>query len=215
MAMLTSCSDLFDPAIENNLGVDYMYQNPQYAEGVLANAYTYLVCDGYSMNEMATDDAVCNQASNGYRNMAAGTWTSSNNPINVWETCYNKIMYLNIFLNRCDNVAWADDPVACKMYNDREAGEAYGLRAMNMFYLLQSHSGYGDDGVLYGVPIILDEMDATSDYNLPRATFEECVNQIYSDCEKALALLPEKYGDIADESEIPAKYAELNPTASQ
>lgn len=153
----TSCDDLFDPAIENNLGIDYMYQNPQYAEGVLANAYTYLVCDGYSFSEMATDDAVCNQSSNGYRNMAAGTWTSSNNPMNVWETCNNKIMYLNLFLNRCDNVKWAEDEKASVMYNDREKGEAYGLRAMNLYHLLQAHAGYGDAGVLYGVPIITFE----------------------------------------------------------
>ena len=212
---LSSCDDLLEPAIENNLGVDYMYQNPQYAEGVLANAYTYMVCDGYSFSEMATDDAVCNQSSNGYRNMAAGSWTSSNNPMNVWETCYNKIMYLNIFLNRCDRVAWADDEKAAKMYRDRERGEAFGLRAMNMYHLLLCHAGYGDDGVLYGVPIVLDEQDATSDLNLPRATFEECVRQIYADCDSALALLPMTYGDIENDRDVPSRYASLAPTASQ
>lgn len=212
---LTSCDDLLTPAIENNLGVDYMYQNSQYAEGVLANAYTYMVCDGYPMSEMATDDAVANTSSNAYRNMAAGTWTSSNNPMNVWETCYNKILYLNIFLNRCNKVAWADDEKASKMYNDREKGEAYGLRAMNMFHLLQAHSGYGDDGVLYGIPIIFDELDATSQLNLPRGTFEECVAQINRDCDSALALLPEKYQDLTAASDIPAKYASLAPTVSQ
>ncbi|MDO4309560.1 MAG: RagB/SusD family nutrient uptake outer membrane protein [Prevotella sp.] len=212
---LTSCDDLFEPALENNLGVDYMYRNPQYAEGVLANAYTYLVCDGYPMSEMATDDAVCNQPSNGYRNMAAGTWTSGNNPMNVWETCYNKIMYLNLFLNRCDRVDWAEDQKASVMYNDREKGEAYGLRAMNLYHLLQAHSGYGTDGVLYGVPIILTEFDATTDNNLPRNTFAECVEQIYSDCDNAMSLLPMSYGDITDESGIPAKYVELAPTAAQ
>ena len=172
---LTGCDDMFSPAIENNLGVDYMYTNPEYAEGVLANAYTYMVCDGYSFSEDATDDAVSNLATNSYRSMAAGTWTSSSNPMNVWETCYNKILYLNIFLNRCDKVNWASDAVAAKMYGDREKGEAYGLRAMNMFHLLESHAGYGDDGVLYGVPLVLSEMDGTSDANLPRATFDDCV----------------------------------------
>ena len=212
---LTSCDDLLEPAIENNLGVDYMYKNPQYAEGVLANAYTYMVCDGYPFSEMATDDAVCNAASNGYRNMAAGTWTSSNNPMNVWETCYNKIMYLNIFLNRCDNVAWADDEKAARMYRDRERGEAFGLRAMNMYHLLLNHAGYGDDGVLYGVPIILDEQNATSNLNLPRATFDECVRQIYADCDSALALLPMTYGDIENDADVPERYHSLSPTASQ
>ncbi|MBQ7239708.1 MAG: RagB/SusD family nutrient uptake outer membrane protein [Bacteroidales bacterium] len=214
-ASLASCDDLFEPAPENNLGVDYMYKNPQYAEGVLANAYTYLVCDGYSFSEMATDDAVCNQPSNGYRSMAAGTWTASNNPMNVWETCYNKIMYLNIFLNRCDRVDWADDPIAAQMYRDREKGEAYGLRAMNMFHLLQAHAGYDENGVLCGVPIILNEMDATSQFDLSRATFDECIQQIYADCDSALALLPMTYGDIENDSDVPVKYASLAPTASQ
>lgn len=212
---LTACDDLMEPAIENNLGVDYMYQNPQYAEGVLANAYTYLVCDGYSFSEMATDDAVSNTTSNGFYTMAAGTWTSSNNPMNVWETCNNKIMYLNIFLNRADRVKWAEDEVASELYRRREKGEAFGLRAMNLYYLLRAHSGYGDDGVLYGVPIVHTEQDATTDNNLPRNTFAECVQAIYDDCDSALALLPESYGDIAEENEIPTKYRDANPTVNQ
>lgn len=212
---LTSCDDLLEPAKENNLGIDYMYQNPQYAEGVLANAYTYLVCDGYSFSEMATDDAVANTSSNSFRNMASGTWTSSNNPMNVWETCYNKILYINMFLNRCDRVKWADDEKAARMYRDRERGEAFGLRAMNEFYLLQSHAGYADDGVLYGTPLLLVEQDATTDNNLPRATFQECVNQIYADCDSALALLPMDYGDISEDSDVPSRYASLAPTAAQ
>ena len=35
-ACLTGCDDLFEPAIENNLGLEYMYENSQYAEGILA-----------------------------------------------------------------------------------------------------------------------------------------------------------------------------------
>jgi len=212
---LTACDDMFEPALENNLGMDYMYQNPEYAEGVLANAYTYLVCDGYSFSETATDDAVSNQATNSYRSMAAGTWTASNNPVNVWETCYNKIMYINIFLNRCDDVDWADDEVAARFYNDREKGEAFGLRAMNLYHLLQAHAGYGDDGVLYGVQILTDEMDGSSDGNIARSTFDECIDQIYRDCDSAMALLPRVYADVESEDEIPAKYAYLNPTVTQ
>ena len=59
-ACLTGCDDLFEPAIENNLGLEYMYENSQYAEGILANAYTRIPCAGYSFNDVATDDAVSN-----------------------------------------------------------------------------------------------------------------------------------------------------------
>lgn len=215
MMGLTGCDDMFEPAIENNLGMDYMYQNPEYAEGVLSNAYTYMVCDGYSFSETATDDAVSNLSTNSYRSMAAGTWTSSNNPMNVWETCYNKIMYLNIFLNRCDDVAWADDEVAAQFYKDREKGEAYGLRAMNLYHLLQAHAGYTSDGTLMGVQLVLDEMDGSSDGNIARSTFDECVQQIYNDCDSAIALLPREYVDVESTSEIPSKYASLSPTTTQ
>ena len=34
---LTSCNDLFEPAIENHLGFEYMYDHPDYADGVLGN----------------------------------------------------------------------------------------------------------------------------------------------------------------------------------
>ena len=56
---LTSCDDLFEPAIENNLGIDYMYQNASYAEGVLGNAYTRIPCGSFPFSEVATDTVRC------------------------------------------------------------------------------------------------------------------------------------------------------------
>ena len=76
-ALMTGCDDLFEPAIENNLGFDYMYDNPGYAEGILGNGYTRIPSASYSFNDVATDDAVSNDATNGYRKMAAsGAWKS-------------------------------------------------------------------------------------------------------------------------------------------
>ena len=66
---LTSCDDLFEPAIENHLGFDYAYEHPDYADGVLGNAYTRLPNGSYSFNDVATDDAVSNDVTNSYRKM--------------------------------------------------------------------------------------------------------------------------------------------------
>ena len=65
----TSCNDLFEPAIENHLGFEYMYEHPDYADGVLGNAYTRLPNGSYPFTEVATDDAVTNDADNNYRKM--------------------------------------------------------------------------------------------------------------------------------------------------
>ena len=192
----TSCDDLFEPAIENNLGLDYMYENPQYAEGVLGNAYTRIPCADFPFSEVATDDAVSNDATNDWRKIASGTWTSNENPSERWRNCRAAIMYLNLFLANADKVNWANDEMASRMFNDREKGEAYGMRAMYMYYLLQAHGGMTADGQLLGVPIVTEPEDASSEFNLPRNTFAECLQAIYDDCDRALELLPTNYKDI-------------------
>lgn len=211
----TSCDDLFEPAIENNLGFEYMYGNPKYAEGVLGNAYTRIPCGSFPFSEVATDDAVSNDPNNGYRKIAAGQWTSSNNPLETWTSCRSAIMYINLFLANAEKVAWAKDEVASKMYCEREMGEAYGLRAMYMYYLLRAHGGVDKDGNLLGVHIVTEPEVAGDDYNKPRNTFKECMDFIYEDCERALQMLPIKYADVADDASVPAKYREMGASASQ
>jgi len=205
-SLLTGCDDLFEPAIENNLGFEYMYENAGYAEGVLSNAYTRIPSASYSFNDVATDDAVSNDAANSYRKMVAGAWQSDNDPTERWRNCRAAIQYLNLFLANADKVHWADDELAAKMYNDRLKGEAYGLRAMYMYYLLQAHGGWTADGKLLGVPIVTEPEEASTDFNYSRATFEDCMKAFYADASKALELLPTDYGDRTSESEIPSKY---------
>ena len=206
-SLLTACDDLFEPAIENNLGFEYMYENAGYAEGVLSNGYTRIPTDSYSFNDVAIDDAVSNDVSNSYRKMVAGAWQSDNDPTERWRNCRGAIQYLNLFLANADSVHWADDELAAKMYNDRLKGEAYGLRAMYMYYLLQAHGGWTADGQLLGVPIVTEPEDASTDFNYARASFEDCMNALYDDVTKALELLPTDYADITSDSEIPVKYS--------
>tara|TARA_B100001146_G_C16180091_1_gene434189 strand:- start:568 stop:2097 length:1530 start_codon:yes stop_codon:yes gene_type:complete len=62
----------------------------------------------------------------------------------------------------------------------RLLGESYYLRA---YYYHQLLRYYG------GVPIIEEPLQLDSDYNIPRNTFEECVNFIIADSERAFDLL--------------------------
>ena len=63
--MLTGCDDLFSPAIENFQGVENMYNDAEYARGILHNVYS-LIPGYYDNSEYGTDDAVTNQPSNLY-----------------------------------------------------------------------------------------------------------------------------------------------------
>lgn len=203
----TGCEKFTEPAPQNNGDFENIYDEPSLAHGLLLNGYTRLPTNGWTFSDVATDDAVSNDATNNFRRIATGQWSSILNPLDQWTNARAGIQYMNIFLAEADKVNWdSKDPMLSTMFKDRLTGEAYGLRAYLMFYMLQAHAGWAN-GVLYGFPLVLEPETPTSDFNKPRATFEECVNQIYSDLAKAEELLPLDYNDISSASQVPAKYA--------
>ena len=184
-----------------------MYEESKYADGLLMYGYGRLPYLTTTQTDIATDDAVTNNQTNSYKLMAEGAWQSDNNPMSQWNNCKDGIQYINLFLTKVEKVKWAPSAVSKQqMFIDRLKGEAFGLRAILYYYLLQAHGGYADDGVLYGVPLLTTPEDGSSDFNQPRATFAECVQQIFADCDSAMALLPYDYENISTDAEIPAKY---------
>ena len=209
-ALCTSCDDMFNPADENNRTEDAMYEESKYAHGLLIYGYDRLPYITTTQTDIATDDAVTNVTSSAYLNMATGTWASDNNPMSQWDKCKDGIQYVNLFLSKVERVKWAPSAASKQqMFVDRLKGEAFGLRALFYYYLLMAHGGYADDGQLYGVPLLLTPEDGSSDFNQPRATFADCMKQIFADCDSAMALLPASYDDISNNNEIPAKYRAL------
>ena len=210
LLVFCSCDDMFEPADENNRQEDAMYEESKYADGLLMYGYGRLPYLTTTQTDIATDDAVTNQKNSSYLNMATGTWAADNDPMSQWNNCKDGIQYINLFLSKVEKVKWAPSAKSKQqMFIDRLKGEAFGLRALFYYYLLMAHGGYADDGVLYGVPLLTVAEDGSSDFNQPRATFAECVQQCYADCDSAMALLPAEYENIKTDSEIPAKYKEL------
>ena len=193
-----------------------MYQESAYAHGILMYAYDRLPYMTTTQTDIATDDATTNNLSNAYYNMATyGSWKADNNPMSVWDNCKDGIQYANKFLTIVDKVKWAPSAASKQqMFIDRLKGEAFGLRALFYYYLLTVHSGYADDGILYGVPLLTTPEDGSSDFNQPRATFADCVKQIFADCDSAMTLLPFDYIDIANIEDIPAKYVAIGANTS-
>lgn len=205
--MLFGCDDLFEPAIENFQGVEHMYEDAEYARGILHNVYS-LIPGYYDNSEYGTDDAVTNQPSNVYLQMATGAWTSTSyNPQNQWTNSFGAIQYINLFLKNADGVKWSDDAELNKLFAQRLIGEAYALRGMFYYYLLRAHAGFGANGELLGVPILTEYQTVESDFNQPRASFQACVAQIYSDLTEAERRLPYEYEDVS--GTVPADFQSL------
>ncbi len=214
-ALLCSCEDMFEPADENTRQEDAMYEESDYAHGLLIYGYGRLPYATTTQTDIATDDAVTNLTSSVYVNMATGTWAADNDPMSQWNNCKDGIQYVNKFLTVVDSVKWALSAASKqRMFIDRMKGEALGLRAIFYYYLLQAHGGYADDGVLYGVPLLTTPEDGSSNFNQPRATFADCVKQCFADCDSALTFLPADYQSIYNNDSIPARYRALGANYS-
>ncbi|CDA93503.1 putative uncharacterized protein [Prevotella sp. CAG:1320] len=212
LPFFTACDDLFSPAKENVQDLTGKDDQPAFMEGVLANAYVLLPFSNGPVSDVATDDCVSNDETNGYRLMASGTWSSNNDPTSQWQSSRHVIMYLNNFLSYAQNVNWSDDERINQAFKLRLSGEAYGLRALFMYNLLRAHGGWGDDGVLYGVPIVTEPEGASTDFNVPRNTFKDCMDSLMADVNRAIELLPEDYKDVSRETDIPAQYRAIGIT---
>ena len=203
----SSCQDMFEPADENTRQEDAMYEEPQYAHGLLIYAYDRLPYKTTCQTDVATDDAVINTQSGSLWNMTTGAWAADNDPMTQWDACKDGIQYANKFLTIVDKVKWAPSADSKQqMFIDRMTGEALGLRAILYYHLLQAHAGYTEEGELLGVPLLTEPEDGSSDYNQPRASFEACVRQIFADCDRAMDLLPLDYKEIESSKDIPEKY---------
>lgn len=212
LPFFTACDDLFSPAKENVQDLTGKDDQPAFMEGVLANAYVLLPFSNGPVSDVATDDCVSNDETNGYRLMASGTWSSNNDPTSQWQSSRHVIMYLNNFLSYAQNVNWSDDERINQAFKLRLSGEAYGLRALFMYNLLRAHGGWGDDGVLYGVPIVTEPEGASTDFNVPRNTFKDCMDSLMADVNRAIELLPADYKDASMETDIPAQYRAIGIT---
>ena len=80
--VLSGCKDLIEPAQVNNrqLLEEYLPSDALFPYGLLLNGYNRMPTNGWSFNDVATDDAVSNDPTNAYLRIALGQWTSANNP---------------------------------------------------------------------------------------------------------------------------------------
>lgn len=166
------------------------------ARGFLADIYRDLP-NGFNrissdLLDAATDDAISSAVgATDVQKIATASFTSLTNPEDNWNTFYTMIRKTTLFLNNFDIV-----PLNIKMADGRSAkpawkGEARFLRALAYYELLKRYGG---------VPLMGDIIrQVNDDVSLPRNTFEETVNYIVSECNKAADSL---YIDPIEDSKL-------------
>jgi hypothetical protein len=96
-----------------------------------------------------------------------------------WQRAYQGIRNTSRMLEEMDNVPWTSDQSP-----DRIKGEQYFIRAFMYFELIKRFGG---------VPIVPKVLSTTDNADLPRNTYQECVDYILADLAKAEPFLPLEY----------------------
>jgi len=198
-----SCESLLDTKYDNTFGDEYTWKLPEYATGMLMNAYNNISAlpnsYGNDFLDVATDNALTRVKTSTLSRFVANGISSKNNPIGNWENFYMQFQYINIFLEKGftgDILYSIADSTRNETIKKRLLGEAYFLRAWWGMELLKVFGGITEDGQALGYPIVtkfLNPADNSTLINIPRNTYEECILQIMADCDSAYKYLPLVY----------------------
>ena len=197
-AVMVSCADDFlDKVPLDKLSEDAVFNSPQLAESYV-NALYPVLPDPFQEGNISniTDESFFRYGGSSTRYMYDGRLSPSTilyiseggqahdsrtTTLNIWNRAYEFIYKMNYFLRAAES----EDSRLEKETADRLKGEVYFLRAWAYYNLIQRYAG---------VPIIKTphSIGGGEDFKVERSNFDDCVDFILDDLDKADQLLPSK-----------------------
>lgn len=183
-------SDFLDKQETNDIYEEQVFTTPQYAVWFLNGIYRelndadYVKFGSAGFLGNAVDEGQPKANWDNAHVMGSGAWGPTVNPLNenVWAKNYSAIRAANKFIENADIIPDSEEPLVNEAIRQRMKGEATFLRAMFYYQLLQHYGG---------VPLITKTLDQYSpELQSPRNTFDECVEFICTEAEKAADMLP-------------------------
>jgi len=197
-AIFTGCKDYLQDGTlaEGPITGEQNWANDVYARGILNNAYFTLPdrfnLDGNgAMQASGTDEAINSNLNSNINTFNNGTWSSVRTVDDLYSNLYDGLRTVNIFLANVQTSGIISQPSELTTATaadqtpqaqiDRLKGQAFFLRAYFHFELLER----------YGSLVLAKRVfDRNENLNLPRNTFQECVDHIMLDCDSAISRLP-------------------------
>jgi hypothetical protein len=183
IVLFAGCEDFLDTKNLTQKTTENFPETESDADEMLTSIYANLLFESpetsseYYIAQLAGDDCLGGNLS--YSGNCAVNFLMYKDNLNgflgLWSRCYTLINRANNALATFDNVkSWSSEET-----RNRHFGEAYFLRAMAYYELVQ---------VFGGVPL----RTTTATVNLPRATVDEIYEQIGSDLKNAIEQMPDK-----------------------
>ncbi|MBE7170881.1 MAG: RagB/SusD family nutrient uptake outer membrane protein [Williamsia sp.] len=206
LCMQSACKKNVDDGVIHQTGEitqPQLVQNPSFVKGFLDNTYNFLqvrydLDSNGAMLAAASDEAVNSNVNSPVYTLVNGTWGPSRTFDDSYSNYYSGIRKANLFLSSISKgeIVPVNAVLTVDSLRKRWRGEAFFLRAFFHFELVKR----------YGSVVLATKVfDRDEDLNLPRNSFDECVNQIAADCDSAIVGLPlwnTDYSGSSDTKEI-------------
>lgn len=193
---MASCKNLFNEdqlnmAPVENLNEDKIFSDYNLFRQFADHTYSYMpghlgrLWDGL-VSELG-DEARNNGVGKSTPPFNTGAWGGGKDDpaylevASMWDNLYMGIRKANLCLTRMSQVTNFPDGI-----RDRYEGEMRFVRAFLYFELIKRWGG---------VPIVPEDLNLNESLDIPRSTYEKCVEYIVEDCDKAANLLPLKHSD--------------------
>jgi hypothetical protein len=215
-----SCSDYLDKTPDEDMSLQDVFAERQYAERYLTTAYVFMPLEGNLNDDFPSNLSFTGNPFIGASDEMDITWTYTlSNKINsgawnaqiiqdcgnLWYRDYKGIRQCNLFLENIGATPMDEHDKQVWM------GEVHFLRAFYHFLLLRS---YGP------IPVLDHSISMGDNFNIPRNPFDECVAFIVKDCDEALRLgipmrvTPAYYGRVTAAAALALKARVLLYAAS-
>ncbi|RAJ08264.1 putative outer membrane starch-binding protein [Chitinophaga skermanii] len=187
-AMLTACSKFLDQVPNDRQTIEEVFQKKKPSEEYLANVYNYVrdESDQWNGNPWTgnVDEINVAWAKWTIYQVNVGNFSPGTSPFYTWQSYYNGIRSATYFINHIDGNKEMLALDGQKLIDQYKA-EARFLRAYFYFMIIRQ----------YGPAVLIGDTelpaDAPSiDMMLPRNTFDECVDYIVAELDKAATVLP-------------------------
>ncbi|MDR0792063.1 MAG: RagB/SusD family nutrient uptake outer membrane protein [Chitinophagaceae bacterium] len=201
-ALVTGCQkDKLNPQIQTSISTGSAFATPDRIENQVNGLYTNLKAGAfmggrYSIFNDIRGENFINEQGNGVTGLLVWNFTVTGSDTyinNIWNSAYNTINQVNVFLSGMDA---GGDAIVSPDEAAQYRGEAKFVRAVTYYGLLQLFAPpYTGSSTEKALPLRLTPIIGPGNSNLARSTVAEVYQQILSDLNDAEAGVPASYSD--------------------
>ncbi|WP_256011728.1 RagB/SusD family nutrient uptake outer membrane protein [Desertivirga xinjiangensis] len=197
--MFSSCEKFLDKQPDDMLSMDEVFASRAQSQAYLSSVYSFIP-DILAMQNNYNTLGMCDEgdfiwAASWAGQINNGNWNATSGYYDKWDSFYKGIRSASVFISRIDE---NDDPTLAAPVKASWKQEARALRAIYYFFLVRQY------GPVILLPDPTDVNASNQALQIPRNSFEECMDYILSEFDLVLssADLPDQFVNPADKGRI-------------